>query len=381
MITVMKSIEVKLALAMPQLDLRFFLVGSVAEGTRIHSATELDIMVCCNALEKQPLLLADGDPFTLIVPFEDHPMAKWSKGTILMAWSKGAILSYEQYHCHILDTVCEILEDLEDEIKRNTQQRIIFAGESSSNNKKRKMSHESPRKEDNNPYYTHCTGHIFNVTQTKCGACLVFEWKSDEFDRSEILTMDLIPVLPVKGMDLNQMIVSVTKTLSEVKPPNWLKYLTGFINKDRVLPESFYQLFNQDPERPIPIGMKLLHFGQENNFIIRPAQLLGVTSAFSGNETLRKCYARIKCLKSLLNINLNSYFVKKVLLTDEMKQKSQTESDLRLFKACLDHPSSTQIRALHRLRSSGDMDRGLIAHCERTRRMCSVKVNTSKSTI
>ena len=139
-------------------------------------------------------------------------------------------------------------------------------------------------------------------------------------------------------MDLNQMITAITKALFREKPVNWLKYLKGFINKDRVLPESYYQLFNMDPDKPIPIGMKLLNFGCDKNFIIRPAQILHVASSLLNNDKLRKCYTRIKCLKSLLNVDLNSYFIKKVLLSDEMKEKSETLNEFDLFSSCLYHP-------------------------------------------
>ena len=75
------------------------------------------------------------------------------------------------------------------------------------------------------------------------------------------MTVDLIPVLPVKGKNLNEMINLVTKTLFDKKPPNWLRHLKGFMNRDRILPESF-QVHDKKNDF-IEVGLKLLHFGSK----------------------------------------------------------------------------------------------------------------------
>ena len=73
--------------------------------------------------------------------------------------------------------------------------------------------------------------------------------------------------------------------------------------------------------------MKLLHFGEESNFIIRPAQRLEITQ-FGEYKNLKQCYCYIKYLKSIGNIDISSYFIKKVLLTDKMKKMSMMENSL-----------------------------------------------------
>ena len=322
MIKVMQSIEIRMMKKMKELHPKFFLVGSIIEGTRIKAATELDIMFSCAGLEKYPLLLTENDPFTLrISNGENNPMSKWSL---------NGVLNYEEFHVFLLKSVYEIIQDEKRNIADLTEGRITLR-------RKRTNHHNCPKK-TNHPYYSHCKNCIFNVTQTKSGACLILEWNSDELKRKELLTVDLIPILSVKGMDLNQMFNSVIRTLLRKKPTNWLRYIKGVVEKDRILPESYYQLWQPDPERPIPICMKLLHFGGENNFIIKPAPLLGVTSIFKESEPLKNCYIRMKYLKDILKVDLNSYFIKKVLLTDEMKAKAKKQSDFELFEACLNHP-------------------------------------------
>ena len=321
MLRVMQLIETEMRSKLPQLDLKFILVGSVAEGTRTHAANELDVMAWFNILEFYPLLLTNNDPFNVKVSGNYNPME---------TWARNGHLAYERFHLHFLERLSEVIRENKGQIISLTEERIELEGES-------RDLQCCPRYNYDQCCYTHCRNCIFNVTQTKCGACLVFKWKSREFDRGEILTIDLIPTLAVKGMDLNQMMISVTKTLFTKRPANWLRYLTSFMNRDRVLPESYYQLFEKDSGRPIPIAMKLLHFGNDHNFIIRPAQFLGVSSAFLNDQKLKKCYARLKCLKTLLNVSLNSYFVKKVLLSDDMRGKTENQSEFELLKACLNH--------------------------------------------
>ena len=165
----------------------------------------------------------------------------------------------------------------------------------------------------------------------KLHSIIITLYKKNYFATTEILTIDLIPVLPVKGRNLNEMNNLITKTLSTEKPPNWLKYLKGFMKKDRVLPESFVEQFRRSPV--LEVGMKLLHFGSKRNFIIRPAQQLSVAHELR-NRKLKSIYCQIKCLKSLLGIDVNSYFIKKVLLTNEMKEKIEEGT----FYNVLQHP-------------------------------------------
>ena len=61
------------------LDPRFLLVGSIAEGTKIKPAVELDLPVQFKGIMNRPLLLGE-DAFTLKLPqFDDfHPLSTYS---------------------------------------------------------------------------------------------------------------------------------------------------------------------------------------------------------------------------------------------------------------------------------------------------------------
>ena len=238
---------------------------------------------------------------------EKHPLDEWSM---------DGIFYFERFFAFLLHSVDEIIDKGQDQISLITENRI-----SEFNRRDSQCSLKCPFWDEN--YYTHCENCIFHVTQTKCGACLVFDWEQKDI-RKTVLTIDLIPVLPIKGKNTNELLKLVTKTLFDKRPPNWRKYLTKFINSDRILPESFQQQFDREgcEEKPIQVAVKLLNFGPDRNFIIRPFQQLGVTKEFGENEALKAVYCQIKCMKELLGAEkISSYFIKKVLLSKAMKEK------------------------------------------------------------
>ncbi len=106
----------------------------------------------------------------------------------------------------------------------------------------------------------------------------------------------------------------IVRGLVDKQPPNWLEYLKKHLKQDRILPDAFEEQVNS--ERPILVGLKLIHYGQENNFILRAAQRMDVTE-FDNNPRLKIVYQNIKYLKSVLGIQLSSYLVKKVLFLDK----------------------------------------------------------------
>ena len=320
MIKVVQFIERSLGQKMPEFGVKFILVGSIPEGTRVYSAAELDITVQFAALNAHPLLLEDN-PFELKVCGEDHPLFKWTRYDILQ---------YQVFFSYFLAALKECVNNNNGEIMRLTEGRINPSSRSKVKRDK------CPQKMDNQSY-KHCPDCIFRVTQTKSGACLTLKWKFENVE--ELLTIDLIPVLPVVGTDLNGIFNRVTQTLFEARPPYWLNYLEGFIKQDRVLPESFRTNDSRKSDGMIFVGMKLLNYGPGNNFLVRPGQQLEITH-FGTNPTLKKCYCYVKILKCALNVDLSSYFVKKVLLTDEMLRKSREryiDPEKLLFEA-LHHP-------------------------------------------
>ena len=299
MIKSVQSIEKELKELLPKFDIHFVLVGSIAEGTRTHQADELDLAV-----------LFEGQCYSL-----------GNDGFTLLSQKDGKPFDYEKFFSQFLNFVSFIVNEKID-ITSITDGRIKIKQQTG------ECANRCPIQVYDSKmgtHYTHCENCLPPVTHTKCGICLIFEW-SDGND-SSILTIDLVPVFPVVGSSVSKLFGNVTKTLL-TKPPNWLKYIQGFIAKDTFLPESFEEAFKETPSEPLLVGMKILHYGDGGkNFLIRPIQQLGVAT-FEENKQLKDVYCHIKCLKTILDIDVNSYFIKKVLLTKAVKNKVKSKKRL-----------------------------------------------------
>ncbi len=177
-------------------------------------------------------------------------------------------------------------------------------------------------------FYTHCTQCIFPVTHTKMGACILFQWSESKLFEKEItLTVDVIPLFPIaaktkqcKEVNVLKLQKILTKGLLEQRPSNWINHFKGHVKKDRVLPEAFKEQMDNDT---LMIGIKLLNYGENQNCIIHPAQKLKIDS-FGKHENLKKLYCVIKALKTMLSIDLSSYFIKKVILLKEFRKSIKT---------------------------------------------------------
>ena len=115
-----------------------------------------------------------------------------------------------------------------------------------------------------------------------------------------------------------------------------MNHIRGFIRHDRILPESYEEKLESNPHEPIQVSMKLLNYGSEKNFLIRPAQQLEIHH-FDQDKKLKATYCQLKCLKMMLKVDLSSYFIKKVLLSNRMQEKLQINSFNDIYEA-LQHP-------------------------------------------
>ena len=308
MIRVVQEIEKEFSSKAPKFKPAFILVGSIAEGTRIGSATELDVTWKFNGLSA---LVRGEDGYSLKVSEqmdENHP---------LYGFCDRNVLQFDKFFSFLLTTLDEIIWNIADRIKDVTKGRItIKRGQKSC-----KMN--CPQKDNDEfkgPFYTHCNKCIFNVTQTKSGACLIFNWKR-LFNKRKILTIDLIPVLPVQGESIMQLFTLAIKTLLDERPVNWFKHIRGILMQDSVLPESYNASVEQRSDVPLQVGFKLVNYGEDkNNFIIKPAQILGISKHIE-DKNLMNIYACVKCIKGAFGVDISSYLIKKILMTNEMQGK------------------------------------------------------------
>lgn len=349
MIQFMQAVEFGLIKKMPELNPKFILVGSTVEGTRIQSANDLDVTVQFKGVENRPLRLGN-DAFTLrLAPDEDsdhHP---------LQPFCVNGCLDYEKFFYFFLSSLAEVIIEEEETMSALSRGRLTLPDwfRSFQRNfrrlerrmKKIPLAQKLSRISANDhgcPYlvedrykgnhHSHCGQCLFPVTHTKSGSCLLFNWRGG----GQIVTLDLIPVFPVLGKSVADLFGSVTKTLIRSKPSNWLECIKKVINQDTILPESYKKEHNAHPEHPLHVGMKLVNYGESRNFIIRPAQQLAIHELGGG---VKELYCDLKCLKTLLDVDVNSYFIKKVVLTDEISSKAKKNPNriVNIFDA-LNHP-------------------------------------------
>ena len=317
LLTTMQEVEKELFKEMSDLKLAFILVGSIAEGTRVGIANELDLTVRFEGLcEKSKALLIGDNAFTLNIPSDtanDHPLLKYCEDKIFI---------YDLFFAKLLEHLSNIVKKLSYEIEKKTNGRLKPG-------QQKQLCDECNLEGD----FKHCEKCLFPVTFTKIGPCLIFTWGKE----NTVLTVDLVPVIPIQGQKVTDLFNLCTKTLFKDRPAGWLKYLKGYIKRDRILPESYQDEFDKKVEDFVEVGMKLLNYESEKNFIIRPAQQMNIEQ-FSSNGKLKEIYARVKALKSYLKIDISSYFIKKIVLSENFK-KGFGDAEIRVgvFKL-ISHP-------------------------------------------
>lgn len=282
---------------MNKLEPRFSLVGSIPEGTRIGKAVEIDVVLQLMGLQQFPFRIHQDNAMKLYIDESNHPLVSFSTNSQF-----DIVRLFIELHHHTKEALFKIEDKL--------PQGLSIA----------KVDHFCSEclkiRDDTKVFapYKHCAKCLFPVTHTKVGPCLIFKW-----ELNTVLTVDLVPVFPIKTKS-NSIVDSmncVTKTLINKRPPFWLSYFNGFIEKDRLLPEEF-EADVVEEKKVIEVGFKLLHHGTENNWIIRPAQVMKIQKVFMESPYLKSIYVHLKTLKLVLNINIKSYFLKKVLLRKEV---------------------------------------------------------------
>lgn len=293
---------------------KFHLVGSIAEATRIHKATELDFMCQFKALRNRfPMKALDA---TTLYAEINHPLREFC--------NQDGIFSFAAFLQAMLENVQLCLEAIEDELPPN----LTLC-------KVQNLCSQCQSNQSTLQPFMHCPKCLFGVTHTKVGPCIVMKWKQD------IVTIDLVPVFPIQVencTNIADVFNFVTKSLLEKKPPNWLKHLKGIIRSERILPEAFEEVLNESSSN-FEMGLKLLHYESIQNYIIRPAQMLNVVDFSDYPREIRDIYIMLKYLKEALNINIKSYLLKKIVLRKEfVSSVAQDGNALSLFYNVLHYP-------------------------------------------
>ncbi len=298
-------------IAWSRLEPRIHLIGSIAEGTRLCKSNEVDVTLQFKALKDQPFQLADLNACELVMP-EGHLLKEFSFISTADQW----IFNYGKFLHSFLEDLKETLLSIRSSPEWPSDLSFQEKWEPCKSCEERTHKH---RRSGYNPQ-THCKKCFPVVTHTKLGPCLIFQWEEEE-GKLLPLTIDLIPVFPVRspGNGVLGLFNAVTKTLLEKKPENWMGHFRGIIERDRLLPESFKKLIEEEKRSGVyDCAIKIIHYGSQNCHVIRPGQVMNVTELLS-DDKLRAVYLHLKAVNLLLGVNVKTYTIKKIVLGDEMR--------------------------------------------------------------
>ncbi len=323
--------------ALATLKPSFVLAGSVPEGTRIWQTNEIDISLKLKALESEPLTIEDDDACRISL----------QEGGILWKLCKdfGAnsgqpnIFHYERFLHFLMQNVHKCL------VRAAASEE--WPGKLSFNPRWKPCASCKWMAAETGAGYrpqSHCQRCLPGVTHTKLGPCLVFWWGGES---GHPLTVDLIPMFPIQcpsDEGLLSLYHAAVRTLFDARPENWYSHFRTIVEKDRLLPE----VYARERRRSTPassVTIKLLNYRPQRNHIIRPSQPMRVHEEFRRHGgRLHQVYVHLKALRSILDVRVTPYVIKKVVLCDEVKE-SVVGSDVRLDEALLRVLSHPELRA------------------------------------
>lgn len=294
----------------------FELVGSMAEGTRIGLANELDMGLKFGSWYNDIPFKVDGDPFSL----------KKSKTApkIMEPFYKGTEFQFHKFIHYLLNAVETAISDIFEERRNPPNLKCVTTN--SDWNEGRTPCEGNCKKNLRTQNFEQCNKCAVTVSQTKSGVVLQFEWEWHDTETESIYcSIDLIPIFPIEPIPAIKLARFINEFMLSDDPPNgWLNFLFKYVKEYKIIQE----LAQYKVSDVTSVGLKTMNFEEGKNHHIKPAQEF--TKAKFSSERMREIYSYIKFLKKVLNIDLSSYWVKKELLKQEYETilKSCTTEDI-----------------------------------------------------
>ena len=285
-------------------------IGSLIEGTRVGQVDEADCFIFFDKLKPEHFDLSDSPTQYVVTESGVQEL-----GTCFVDQCRH--LNYFKFLEILLDSINEFIH-----------QATLPEGMTVSS--WLTMCHDCRTGEEGEiGHLKHCDNCLPAVTFTKAGPCCILD------DNGTVVSIDLIPLLPCPEKDTVTLFEKVMGALVDGNLPNWLSYLKKFVRSDTLLPEAL-----SSPKKPKDgyISMKLLHARSDQDcFILRPGQTLAMKNL--RNPKLKMTYCFLKALKSLMEVDLSSYSIKKVLLLEEFGERTKEAKDaFELLFIALSHP-------------------------------------------
>ncbi len=305
------------------------LVGSIFEGSCLSNVNELDISLKFEALDDHPFKITNENACEIVLHEESLLV---SKGYSTTSRRGLKVLDHAKF-CHFLmqslsnsvENVCKKLS-WPVGLKKTSPWQFGQCCSCILESNMGKTSLYSPA--------THCQSCYPTVCHTKVGPCLIFNWGH----RKNPLVVDVVPVYPFvsSNQGLLPLFGAVTETLTKKKPENWSWYHRKIIRSERLLPEYYAKCQSMKQKQIFHMPIKLLNYSPENNHIIRP----GMSKFSTSDELNTDLFSYCKAVKHLLPVKMDSYQIKRVVLSDEVMQKLCSSDVLMDEALCvtLGHP-------------------------------------------
>ena len=306
----------------------FTLMGSVAEGTRLILANEMDICMEFEGLKSRHFKINLSDPYHI---YKTDSFPEW-----MMEYfdSNGGFI-LQKFKLQLLEAVNTVVGNI---MSEDPQRLKAYTLNTKYNWKKCKGCRSSTSL----PLFRQCKRCCLLTSQTKVGICLQFKWTHQGFkcnqeynnnvkqEKFELYTsVDLVPMFHIEPIDIRQFVKGTNKAMLEKgHPEEWYEILNKYLSTDKIL-----QGLGSKTEHVSRVLIKLMNCKEEKNYMVKAGQHLSIEKFQS--ERLKKIFCTIKVVKTSLGVeSINNYLLKKILAMPEflqLDQETKLDRDL-LFK-------------------------------------------------
>ena len=300
----------------------FTLMGSVAEGTRLSIANEMDICMEFEGLKGSPFDINLEDPYHI---YQTDLFPEWMQGY----FDSNGCFVLHHFKLHLLEAVDLVIREV---LHDNTTRLQAYTLNRDYDLKNCKRCGENA----NLQLFKQCKSCRLMTAQTKVGICLQLSWKHEGFrsptrERQGQFTLytsvDLVPMFQTKATYIRPFVKATNKAMLDGDhPEEWYEILKRYLSTDNIL----RGLGSQD-EYVSRVLLKLMNSQKENSYMVKAGQHLGCDKFQS--DRLKKIFCLIKVVKQSLGVDtIKHYLLKKILAMEEFINLDQeTESDNELL--------------------------------------------------
>ena len=299
---------------------RFTLMGSVAEGTRLSIANEMDICMEFEGLKRSPFKINLEDPYHI---YKTDTFPDWMQDY----FDSNGRLVLQKFKLQLLEAVDSVAGEV---LNDNPTRLQAYTPNKKYDWKKCKDCGENA----NLPLFKQCKNCCVVTAQTKVGICLQLAWKHEGFSykkRKKIkhqsgftlyTLVDLVPMFNIEPTHIRPFVKATNKAMLEKDhPEEWYEYLKKYLSTDKIL-----QGLGTEDEYVSRVLLKLMNSQKENNYMVKAGQHLSCEKFQT--ERLKEVFCLIKVVKQSLGVDtINNYLLKKILAMPEYLQLDQEKED------------------------------------------------------